>query len=465
MEGHGTSCGFVRHVKESMKKWIHFLLIGIMTAGIWAGPWGMAAAFGAEAPQITGAAAVLIDSRTGKVLYDKNMHEAMHPASTTKMTTAILALEKLRMDQVLIADKDAVDVEPTKINMKEGEQFTVEQLVNVMLIRSANDTAVVLAKAMGGDIANFAAMMNAKAEQIGTLNTNFVNPNGFTHEEHLTTAYDLAQIARYAMENPAFREIVQKPEYTIGPTNLTAESRTVKNTNELTYNIKTFEVDGKLVSTRYEGATGVKTGSTQKAGRCFVGSAMKDGRELICVVLRSDDENISFDTIKLLDYGFDNFENHTVISASDYSAALRVKSADVRKMQTLLAQDAVVTIGKGTLAGRNITVEEDLPAYVTAPVSQGAVMGTYSVYVDGVLEQQIDILAAEDIPQSSWLHLGATLLALGGKAVKPVLVICAAAAVIILLYAVLAVRLARRRAALRRRSASLKMAAGRRRSR
>lgn len=447
-----------------MKKWICFLLISIMAAGLWAVPFDTAVVFGAEEPDIKGTAAVLIDSRTGKVLYDKSMNEAMHPASTTKIMTGILALETLRMDQVLTADKDAAEVEPTKINMKEGEQFTVEQLLNVMLIRSANDTAVVLGKAMGGDIAGFAGLMNAKAKAVGARNTHFVNPNGFTDEAHLTTAYDLAMIARYAMENPAFREIVQKPEYTIGPTNLTQEPRTVRNTNELTYNIKTFEVNGEAVSTQYEGTTGVKTGSTKRAGRCFVGSAMRDGRELICVVLQSDDENISFDAIKLLDYGFDHFENHIITSAAIYSGTLRVKSGAARKMQTQLAEDAVITVGKGASADPNITTLVDVPAYVTAPVTQGTVVGMFSVYVDDRLEQQIDILAAADIPQSSWVDLPPTLFALAGMAVKPLVFAVAVILAGILLYAGLAKRLSRRRVSARRRTSEPKLLTARRRS-
>ncbi len=389
---------------------------------------------------IVGSAAVLIDGATGQVLYEKNMHERKAPASTTKIMTGILAIESLDFTTVVVADQEAAAVEPTNLKMKIGERFTVEQLVNAMLIKSANDTAILLAKTMGGTVEEFADLMNAKAKEVGALDTTFKNANGLTHPEHLTTAYDLAQMARYAMKNTTFREIVTKGEYVIPPTNMTEEHRLIKSTNELLFNIKNIAYNGQPMTTEYGGATGIKTGYTKAAGKCFVGSAIRGGRELITVVLGSDEKNMSLDTIKMLDYGFENYKNYTVPTDEKLSKGIKIRSGEKQKVRIGLAETPLVTIPASVdVAG--IRGEIEINENLTAPVTLAQEVGVYNIYdADGILRHQISIVATESVDASAWLDPIATIKGIGKSLIVPSIIFLAVILLLTMVYVVLAIK-------------------------
>ena len=228
---------------------------------------------------------VLMEANSGKILYEKNSNQVRYPASTTKIMTAILVLENCELTDVATVSRNAIhSIPPDYVlcNIKEGEELTIEQLLNVLLIPSANDAAVVLAEHISGSVSKFSDLMNEKAKEIGCKNTHFVNPNGIHNKNHVSTAYDLALIGRYAMKNDTFRRIVKKTQYTLPATNKYSKTdRTFKTTNDLL--IK--NTSKSKSNYYYPDAIGVKTGYTGDAGNCLVASAKRDNMEVISVVL------------------------------------------------------------------------------------------------------------------------------------------------------------------------------------
>ncbi len=257
-------------------------------------------------PEISGEAAVLIDADTGAVLYDRNCHERLYPASITKIMTGILAIENCSMSDKITFTSDIIDALPydaAKLGAIVGEELTVKDSLYALFIRSYNDVAMGLAYTVSGDEQEFAKLMTEKAKAVGALDTNFVNASGLHDENHYTTSYDMAMITKYAIQNPVFMEITGTYEYTLGPTNRYFEDRYFLNRhNMLVPNRKEY----------YSYAVSGKTGYTDEAGRTLVTVAKKDGRTLIAVIMKSDDEHIYEDTKKLFEYGFGHFSNISV---------------------------------------------------------------------------------------------------------------------------------------------------------
>lgn len=210
--------------------------------------------------------ALLMDSASGKILYERNAREKRFPASTTKIMTAILALENRKLTDTATVSENAVSTIPysyTIANLQIGEVLTYEQLLLVLMLPSANDAATVIAEDIGGSVEGFASMMNQKAREIGCENTNFVNANGIHHENHYTTAYDLALIGQYAMKNEPFRKIVSSVKYSLPTTEkYDKEDRIFTNNNRLI---------NSSSSNYYQYATGIKTGYTDPARKLYCG--------------------------------------------------------------------------------------------------------------------------------------------------------------------------------------------------
>ncbi len=243
----------------------------------------------AAAPEITADAAIVMDEQTGQVLYEKNADKREYPASMTKMMTCILAIEKGSPDQIITVSDNAANVECTRLYP--GYALRLADITQQMMMISDNGAATAIGEALGGDEASFADMMNAKAKEIGAVNTHFVNMNGMPDPDHYSTARDMAKIAAYGMKLDKFRQIVgtkEKRIYYIAPQGHT------------TYCVNTNE----LLDT-YPGCTGIKTGWTSAARGCVSAAATRDGRELIAVVMHSDDDETRFsEAAELLDYGF-----------------------------------------------------------------------------------------------------------------------------------------------------------------
>lgn len=238
-------------------------------------------------PSVTARSAVVLDAETGKVLYDKNAYQLRAPASTTKILTSILAIECGNLNELVTVSPYAASVGEASLNLQAFDRLTLNELVHGALIRSGNDACVAIAEHLSPSEEEFVGLMNLKAQAIGAYNTTFYNTNGLPHLKHLTTAYDLAVIARYALQSPVFSKIVQTKYYTM---KWEEPRRTffITNTNKLLWS--------------YPLATGVKTGTTNKAGKCLVASAKSGDEEIIAVILNAYDR--FGDAQKLLDYGF-----------------------------------------------------------------------------------------------------------------------------------------------------------------
>ena len=234
--------------------------------------------------------ATVIDALTGDALYQKNQDEPFYPASTTKILTALLVIESGNLDQQVLVAPEDTKVEPSSLGIKPGETYTRRQMLYGLMLKSANDVACALARDNAGSIEAFAAKMNIRARELGATSSHFMNPHGLHNKDHYTTPRDLALIARAAMQQPMFRKIVGTIDYTLitdaGPLPLT-------NHNKLL--------------TQFPGCTGVKTGYTVPAQQVLVASALKDGREVISVVMHTDHPGIWEDSKTLLNYGFSHF--------------------------------------------------------------------------------------------------------------------------------------------------------------
>lgn len=232
-------------------------------------------------------AAILMNVETGEIIYQKNAFIKKPPASTTKILTALLVIEKGELDQVITVSNNAASVGEASLNLFSGDKLTLENVLHGALLRSANDACVALAEAIAPSEEEFVNLMNLKAKILGAEQTTFYNTNGLPHQKHLTSAYDLAQITRYALNNPVFTSIVSKKYYTVTWEESTRK-RLIKNTNKLLWS--------------YPYAIGVKTGTTVKAGKCLVAAARSEDKEMIAVVLNTPDR--FGDAQRLLDFAF-----------------------------------------------------------------------------------------------------------------------------------------------------------------
>jgi D-alanyl-D-alanine carboxypeptidase (penicillin-binding protein 5/6) len=354
----------------------------------------------AEGLNLTAESAILIDMDTGQILYEKNPHLKLHPASTTKIMTGILAIENGNLNDVVTVDEETPYViKGSHIALEPGEKLTLKDLLYALLIESANDSALVIAKHIAGTAEEFAKMMNDKAKELGALNTNFINPHGLTNENHLTTAYDLSLIARYAMKNETFREIVSNYTYTIPPTNKKDESRYLKSHNELLYSSKKIAVDGKLVPIKYEGATGIKTGYTTEAGNCLVASAERNNKRLIAVVLKSRGNEMFSDIHKLFNYGFENFEKVELATRNEFIQNFQVKNGKLPIVPGVIKNDFSYYIPKDSID--KITQKIEVDEKLRAPIQEGQIIGKVNYFLDGKLVGSADIVSTISIEKDS----------------------------------------------------------------
>ncbi len=278
-----------------------------------------------KGPELNSEAAILIDAKTGEVLFEKKSHQQMYPASITKIVTGIMAVESGRLEEWAMTSKRARWAEGTRIYLALDESKPLKDLVYGLMMNSGNDAAIVIAEYLGGSVEQFAQMMNDfGTSTLGLKDTHFVNPHGLFHDDHYTTAYDMAIIAQYAMKNPAFREIVKTQKR---PWHGQEWESSLVNHNKLLW--------------RYEGTTGIKNGYFAKAGNTLVTSASRGGTELIAVCLKAQgSEKVYKDTIALLDYGFTHFETKRLFSKGK-------KVSDSMGVEYETVQDLYVTVQKG----------------------------------------------------------------------------------------------------------------------
>ena len=390
-------------------------------------------------------AALLIDPTTDEILYELNIHEQLYPASLTKIMTALLTLEaveagNLSMDQVLTASAAAVDLpyDASTAGIDEGEQFTVEQLLYCILVVSAADACNVLAEAVSGSIDAFVERMNQRAAQLGCEDTQFANPHGYHDDRHYSTAWDLYLITRAAREYETFNIIVATGRYEVPATNLN-DKRVYYTTNYLLNAYRNADYV-------YSAANGIKTGNTSNAGYCLVASAAKNGRSLLSVVLGCERVELEtggyrvmsfYETIRLFDWGFDNFTRRTILETAEPVAELEVALSSTDHIAVQPAYE-VERLLPNHLTAEDLRRQTSFPSKVVeAPIAKGDVLGEITLSYGDTVYATVPLLAANDVEASRLLVFRRDALEfLSRKSVR----IGAIAAVVVILLVVLWLR-------------------------
>ena len=367
-----------------------------------------------EDPDIQAGAALLMDANTGAVVYAKNEHQEMYPASLTKIMTALLVFEaiedgKLTLDTEVTAMETAftgLSSDGSSANIKVGEVMTVEQLLYCMMVVSANEACDILAEAVSGSVSAFVNAMNAKAAELKCENTHFVNPNGLHDSQHYTTAWDLYLITKAAMEYDDFMRIADTGDITLPATNL-SEPRSLHSTN---YLISVWRSRGYI----NKNAHGITTGSTSEAGHCLVSSATKGSLSFISVLLGCERLELEggeirtmsfYETNRLFDWAFNNFSYQTILEADEFPKEVSVSLSKIEHVTVHPARDVEVLFPNDLTPEeleRTITLNADP---VEAPVKSGQVLGTIALSYDGHIYATENLLALNDVEASKMLVL------------------------------------------------------------
>lgn len=337
-------------------------------------------------PNIAAESAILIDANTKTVLYEKNGYDKHYPASITKLMTALLAIENLSPNDNITFSQEAIfgiESGSSHIGINVDEQLTVDQALHGLLLMSANEVANGLAEAVSGSIDAFAERMTERAKELGALNTHFVNPHGLHNPEHYTTAYDMALIASYLVQNEYFLQIMNDSTYQIPSTNKTDEIRYLYQQHKM--------LNPSRDTTIYrEDVIGGKTGYTDEARQTLVTMAKRGNTTLIAVVLQSEKDSVYTDTAQLLDYGFESYHSLTLYTADDILKTLPVYA--VKSGQTYqsancglgLSED-VSAIVLNTVSKEDIKLSFDLPDELDNSVKIGDVIGNVSFMLNSKL--------------------------------------------------------------------------------
>ncbi len=340
----------------------------------------LACYFPSPASAISAQSAVVIDAGSGRVLFSHNKDAKMGMASTTKIMTAITAIENAELDSVATVSPNAYSVEGSSMYLGLGEKLTLEELLWGLMLVSGNDAATAVAEHVSGSVEDFAELMNKTAEKVGAESSSFTNPHGLSDDNHYTTAHDLAKITAYALKNPKFREI--------------ASTRT-KNIPWAGHDYDRYLVNHNKFLTMYEGCIGVKTGFTKATGRCLVTAVEKNGLQLVCVTLNApDDWN---DHKVMYDNAFSEYSAYKIKSAEEIISSAELKNGTADSVNLTAARDIFIPIksDENTKIETMVIPFEDL----RAPVTKGDTLGTFSVSIDGVACGEFPLVAAEAVEQ------------------------------------------------------------------
>lgn len=317
-----------------------------------------------NADVIPAKSAIVMEKISKRVLFEQNAYERLPMASTTKIITAIVAIENnANIDRIFEIPSEAVGVPGSSVFLEKGEHLSIKNLLFGLMLPSGNDAAVALAIATCGSVEKFADISNAFCKKIGAVNTHVVNPHGLHDDEHFTTAFDLALISSYALTNPVFREIVSTKK-TVIPKEFDKDKhdRLLKNKNRLLQD--------------FEGASGVKTGYTKKAGRCLVSSAERNGMELVCVVLNCDP--MFEESEKLLETAFKKFSLVEVLEPYFHVGSVKVNFGDQKTINLFSKKGFFFPVTQNEKS--MIRVVSKFPVTISAPVKKGAVVGEISIF-------------------------------------------------------------------------------------
>ena len=350
----------------------------------------------ASAPAVIAETAILMDAASGEILYNKNAEQKMFPASITKLMTILLALEKGELtDKITFSHNAIYAIEPgsAHIAIQEGETLTLEQVLRAIILRSANEASNGVAEYVDGSIEEFTKHMTERAKELGCKTTNFLTANGLHDENHYTTAYDMALIAKELLTHEEYRSMMSDTYYEITPTEKQPETRYLHGQHQMLNENSLYY---------YEYATGGKTGFTTEALNTLVTYAEKDGMELIAVVMKCNGADHYTDTAALFDYGFDNFESKVILSGAEYTSTVTVtevyKNKTIERGTITLAPVGEIrhTVPKGTDIS-SVTTEMEVPETIEAPVKAGQKVGTMKVMLNGKVIKTVDLVAQNDI--------------------------------------------------------------------
>ncbi|MDU6360439.1 MAG: D-alanyl-D-alanine carboxypeptidase family protein [Clostridiales bacterium] len=336
---------------------------------------------------------VLIEKDSKRVLYEKNAHEKMAMASTTKIMTCIVAIESGKLDEIVTVSGKAARAPKVKLNLKTGEKQKLGDLLYSLMLESHNDTAVAIAEHVGGSVEEFCAMMTEKAKAIGAENTCFETPNGLDGQAHYSTPYDMALIAAYALDNPEFVKIINTPQIEIPTTQLEGSKKHVL-------------INKNRFLSQYEGAEGVKTGYTSKAGHCFVGAVKKEDMELIGVALGAgwDSKGKSrkyTDVIKLMNYGYNNYKKYKVLDKGEEKGSVKVTNGKVEDV--ILYVNETVILPLTEYEKETIELKKTVTDELQAPIDENQVVGKVEVICDGKVLKKVDLLAGQKVDKANLL--------------------------------------------------------------
>ena len=334
-----------------------------------------------DAPETKAGGAALMEAGSMRLLAGINEHERLPMASTTKVMTALLAIERCDREGMVKIPDQAVGVEGSSMYLCKGESLRMMDLLYGLMLTSGNDAAVAIAIEIAGTVEDFAALMNARAAEIGCTDTNFVTPNGLHNAEHYTTAYDLCLIACEAMQSEVFRQIVSTDYY---QTRSGDRTRTLKNKNRILW--------------QYDGGNGIKTGYTKAAGRCLVFSAERSGAQLVGVVLNCPD--MWEEATALLDYGFENYRVSRLLEDNTRVGHVAVLGGEKNGLEVRAKEDILYPLAiDGT---DKLRWELDCVQELRAPVAEGTPLGELRLYCNEKQVLTTELLAAETIAAADY---------------------------------------------------------------
>lgn len=375
--------------RSSYRKRLCFFVIIFLLAGLFYTP-GTVSAGGQKSETLTlyAKSAALMDGENLRLLYGKDPELELPMASTTKIMTLLVTLENADLTGEVTFSARAAAMPDVQLNAREGDVFLLEDLCYALMLESYNDVAVAIAEHVGGSVEGFAMMMNQKAQQLGMTHTHFVTPNGLDADGHYSTAKDLCILGAYAIRNPKFLEIIQMQVYGF------QEQRTKKS----------YSVNNKdAFLTQYDGAVGIKTGFTGKAGYCFVGAVKKEDRILVSAVLASgwppDKTRKWSDTKKLMDYGCENYQKKECGREQITLPKLSVKDG-VRPGVSIAAKLHTVPVLLGEK--EQVTIRKQLLGTLEAPVEKGKLVGTIQYLLNGKILKQFPVYTTEAVKKRDY---------------------------------------------------------------
>ncbi len=345
--------------------------------------------------KVNAKSAILMDVNTGAIIYKLNEHDRLAPASITKIMTLLLGMEAVDSGRIKLTDKvmvseHASSIKGSTVFLEAGEIQTVEDLFKAIAIRSANDAAVALAEYIAGSEDIFVKMMNEKAKELGMENTEFHNASGMPVENHYISAFDVALMSKELIKHEKIHEwlTTYMTDMQVGKKKISIQ--TMVNTNKL---IK-----------EYQGANGIKTGSTNEAGFCLSASAKRGNLQLIAVVMGANNSNTRFDEAKrMLDYGFANYDSITIGNKGDIAATLPVEKGKVLEAELMLSRDSYILLPKGEKG--NITKDLYLPDNLDAPISAGDEIGELVVSIDGKEVDRVKLISKTNIEKANFFNM------------------------------------------------------------